>query len=196
MLILLNLKVTLYRLLHFVHTVFFYYPSFLWTDLKLAAHYVTTSPYKLTEEYGETPLATVDKIARECRILSHHTVLELGCGTGRNCFWLASFVGCRVIGVDHSEALIKRALRVRSDVEFRCADMLETNLDASFIYFYGTSFSDDFICTLAARIERQKVITVSFPLVDYDKRFKTVKAFKGSYPWGSTTLYLNSLSLV
>ena len=193
MLILLSLKVTLYRLVHFVHTVFCYYPKFLWTDLKMASHYLLSGPYKLTEEYGETPLATLDKMAREFRILSKDTVLELGCGTGRTCFWLKRFVGCRVIGVDHSRSFIEKARKVGSDVEFRMEDMLKTKLNANILYFYGTSFPDDFIRKLAKRFKSQKVITVSFPLSDYDKRFKVEKVIVGSFPWGKTEIYLNSL---
>jgi len=191
MIILLNLRVTLYRLLHFVHTAFSYYPKFLWTDLRMASHYFLRGPYKLTEEYGETPLATLDKIAREFRILSKDTVLELGCGTGRTCLWLRSFVGCRVIGVDHARALIQKAQSLGSSVEFRCEDILKTELNANILYFYGTSFPDDFIRKLTKRITDQKVITVSFPLRDYDKRFRVEKIIKGSFPWGKTEIYLN-----
>lgn len=193
MLILINLKVTLYRIFHFLHCCIYYYPRFLWTDLKLASHYFWKSPYKLAKGYGETPLRTLDQIATNFRILSKHRVIELGCGTGRTCFWLKQFVGCEVIGVDLSRPLIEKARLVDPIIEFRLEDMQTTQLDADFIYFYGTSFSDDFIRKLAKRMH-QKVITVSFPLSDYDARFYVEKKIEGSFPWGKTDIYLNCIA--
>ena len=193
MLILLNLKVTLYRIYHFFHTALFYYPRFLSTDLKLARYYLFKSPYHCCSDYGETPIVTVDKIATRFRILSHHKVIELGCGAGRPALWLNCFIGCNVVAVDHTGIFIRRAKQVSQAITFLCEDILESNLDGDFIYFYGTSFSEDFIHKLASKIKKQRVITVSFPLSDYDARFKTVDHFRGSFPWGKTEIYLNSL---
>ncbi|MCH9610311.1 MAG: hypothetical protein S4CHLAM81_03640 [Chlamydiales bacterium] len=191
MLLLINIRTTLYRLFHLLHTALFYYPKFLSTDFKLLCHYFWKSPYKLTKEYGETPLWTLDRMATEFGILSHHRLVELGCGTARTCFWLKRFIGCSVVGVDNSEALIQRARLVGSSVELRCEDMLKTELDGDFIYFYGTSFADDFIDKLAKRFDSQKVITVSFALSDYDSRYRVEKRIRGSFPWGRTEIYLN-----
>ena len=194
-LLLLNLRVTLYRFLHWMHTLFFYYPAFLWSDLQLARFYLFKSPYQWADDYGETPLQTLDRVATAFGILSHHRVMELGCGTGRTCLWLNRFIGCSVIGIDHTYRFIKRARAISSEVEFRCADILNTTLDADILYFYGTSFPDTFIRKLAQRITaEQKIITVSFPLSDYDNRFQIEKKIVGSFPWGKTEIYLNYIA--
>lgn len=139
MVILLNLRVTCFRLFEFVRVFFRYYPKFLLTDIKLASHYLFKNPYRVCkEEYGETPLTTLDKLATECRILSKDTVMELGCGTGRTAFWLRTFVKCQVIGVDLVEDFIRKARQIRQDVELRQEDILLTKLDGNVIYFYGT----------------------------------------------------------
>ncbi|MCP5470205.1 MAG: class I SAM-dependent methyltransferase [Chlamydiales bacterium] len=197
-LLLLNFKVSCYRILEWIRVVFLYYPRFLLTDLKLASQYLIHNPYKLCKlDYGETPLTTLDKIASECRILSKDTVIELGCGTGRTCFWLRSFVKCKVVGVDLLAPFIEKACSVRSDVEFRQEDILTTELNGTVIYFYGTSFSDDFIkklCEKCASLpQKTRFITVSYPLSDYNSRFRTLKEFEGRFPWGRTSIYLSQL---
>lgn len=153
--------------------------------------------------FGETPLTTLDLIAKECRILSKDCVYELGCGSARSCFWLHTFVKCEVVGVDHLPAFINKANRVKrwnrlSKIHFIKDDMLKVELQkATVIYLYGTCLEDEMIEKLIEQFKqlpaRTKIITVSYPLTDYcDKTLFTVtKHFIGRFPWGKASIFLN-----
>lgn len=182
-------------------------PRFLLLDLNLGFRYVLRSSFGVSKRapkpcvYGETPLTTLDRIARECRLLSKDVVYELGCGTGRTCFWLASFVKCHTVGIDFNAHFIDKARRVACmqpalSIEFREGDMFQTDLKgATAIYLYGTCLEDEEIDNLCERFRAlpkgTKIITVSYPLTDYSDAFTLEKEFSATYPWGTTSVYLN-----
>jgi len=184
---------------------------FALADILLWGQYLLKSPYRHARQlsrhnlYGETPLKTLRACAKQCRILSHDVVFEIGCGTGRTAFWLHEFVGCRVTGIDHVETFIRRANRVKhwlhlDGVTFLVQDVLEASLDeATCIYFYGTAREDAFVEALVQRFLLLKpgtrIITTSYPLSDYHPRFEVTKTFQGSFPWGKTDVYLQVLNL-
>ncbi|MCH9609121.1 MAG: hypothetical protein S4CHLAM45_08840 [Chlamydiales bacterium] len=199
----------LFRLFGWVRVIFRYYGNFpfAFCDTLLWISYLLKNPHRISRTfsrsnlYGETPLTTLDKIARECRILSDAVVYELGCGTGRTCFWLSHFVKCKAVGIDHIPTYINRANRVkkisRTDrVSFQCADFFEVSLEeATLIYLYGTAMEDEWIVKLTSKLatlpKTTRIISTSYPLSDYDKRFETLKTFRGHFPWGRTDIYLN-----
>lgn len=218
MFFLFNLKTSFFRLFEWIGVVFRYYRRsiiFLKIDLLLVSQYLFKSPHRLSKmflqmkgakniyAYGETPLTTMDHIARECRILSHDVLLELGCGPGRSCFWLNRFVKCRVIGIDYLPDFIEKAKRVKrglrlSQIDFFQENMLSTDLhSASVIYLYGTCLDDEFIEQLIVRFqtlrEGTKVITVSYPLTEYcsPTLFRVEKQFIARFPWGKASIFLN-----
>lgn len=211
----LNIKSTFFRLFEWIRVVFCYYPKFLGIDCLLAIHYILRNPHQISKHflkkrgekqiyaYGETPLTTLDKIARECRILSKDVVFDLGCGPGRTTFWLNLFVKCQVVGIDYLPTFITNAERVKrwaslNRIEFQKQDMLTADLKrATAIYLYGTCLEDQTIETLISRFsllsKGTKVITVSYPLTDYcsEKLFTVAKEFEARFPWGKADVYLN-----
>jgi tRNA A58 N-methylase Trm61 len=172
------------------------------------------SPYRISKEflqqkgeqevyaYGETPLTTMERIARECRIQSSDVVYELGAGRARTCFWLRYFVGCRVVGVEYIPTFVKIAQKVKREfgvegVNFLYKNILEADYtEASVIYFYGTCSDTPFIQKLIEKLKGvssgTKIITVSYPLTSYMREplFELRGAFPASFLWGETTVYL------
>jgi SAM-dependent methyltransferase len=213
-----SLKTSFFRLFEWGRVVWRYYrsaASFVWLDVLLALHYLFRNPHRISKAFlmkkgakniyafGETPLTTLDTIARECRILSDDLVYELGCGSGRTCFWLRTFVKCQVVGVDYLPAFISKANRVKkwarlSKIHFLQEDMLTVDLKgASVIYLYGTCLEDAVIERLLYRFEElkrgTKVITVSYPLTDYNNAyFKLEKSFSARFPWGKADIFLQT----
>ena len=57
--------------------------------------------------YGETPLMTLEAVARRLKISSDDAVLELGSGTGRNCVWLSDRYGCRTLGIEQIQLFVQ-----------------------------------------------------------------------------------------
>ena len=79
--------------------------------------------------------AATDELLALCHIGQAREVLNVGCGIGISCAYIAKKHGCRVVGVDISEKMIewshKRAHeeRVEDKVEFRVADVLDLPFD-------------------------------------------------------------------
>ena len=77
-----------------------------------------------------------DELLALCQIENAHEVLNVGCGIGISCAYIAKKHGCRVVGVDISEKMIewsrKRAHeeRVEDKVEFWVADILDLPFEA------------------------------------------------------------------
>ena len=79
--------------------------------------------------------AATDELLSLCQIESAREVLNVGCGIGISCAYIARKHSCRVVGVDISEKMIewsrKRAHqeRVENKVEFRVADVRDLPLE-------------------------------------------------------------------
>lgn len=189
--------------------------DFAKVDLYLIRAYLLRNPYRISKQflmkkgekniyaYGETPLTTMEQIARACGIQSSDVVYELGSGRGRACFWLHFFIGCRVVGIEYVPEFVRTAQHVRvhfgiEAVRFHCIDILQADLSAAtVVYFYGTMADEAFISGLIEKLKKlpagAKVITVSFPLTAYtDQTFlQVVKIFSARFFWGEADIYLH-----
>ena len=215
-LLFLNFRVTVRNLGEFVRVAYRYYRNtrFAKADLLLLSQYVFHNPYRISRAhlqktgaedvytYGETPLTTLESIAKECGITERDTVVELGAGRGRSCLWLRYFVKCKVIGIEWLPAFVQKAQYViqKCDikgVEFLQEDMLTADLsDVSEVYLYGTCMSDEDIRVLLERLQSltpgTKVITVSYPLTDYGDGFEVLRRFPARFTWGDADVYLHA----
>lgn len=193
---------------------YYYNWKFFKIDLYLLRSYIYKSPYKIAKEflqargetevysYGETPLTTMDLIVQQCEINANDKVYELGCGRGRACFWLHSFVKCQVVGIEYVPEFVIIAQKVKQKfhlkgITFKMEDMLQTRFeDASVIYFYGTCSETIFIQKLIDKLSKlpkqTKIISVSYPLTAYTEEplFEIVKIFPAQFTWGIADVYL------
>jgi len=212
----LNIIVAQRDAVEFLRVVWRYYSkmTFLRVDVSLMLKYLFCSPFRVSKRYlmskgekdiytyGETPLTTMEKIAEECGIKDADVVFELGCGRGRICFWLNTFIGCQVVGIDRVPLFIANAREVKkrwhvTGVQFRHEDILNSDLDgATVLYLYGTSLSDQDITTLAKNFAQlpqgTRIITVSYALSEYvgEDDFEIMRLFPVRFPWGQTDVYL------
>ncbi len=208
-LLFIHLKVVFFNLKEFFLALF-RYPEFLKIDLALYFSYFFKSPFAISKEflqkrnaeeiysYGQTPLSTLDKIARECRLTSADVVYDLGCGNGRGAFWLATMVGCTVHGIEIIPQFVEKALKIKrrtncKNAFFSLQDMVSANLsEATFIYFY--LFDEEVTAKMIEKFSElemgTKIVTISEPL---PAPFKLLSQFEGRFPWGKTELYLHSI---
>jgi SAM-dependent methyltransferase len=212
-----NLVVKKRNCVEYVKVLLKYYsnPLFRKADTGLLFKYFFKNPFVISKKflikrgeediyaYGETPLTTMDLIAKECRISSADTVFELGCGRGRTCFWLACILNCRVVGIEYIPQFVEKSNAVKQrckilNLQFRCEDFLKANLKgATVIYLYGTCLDKDSIKTLIDRFSYlpagTKIITVSFSLNEYAERpiFEVLKRFSAPFTWGNADVYLH-----
>ncbi|KAF3363091.1 hypothetical protein PHSC3_000276 [Chlamydiales bacterium STE3] len=200
----------------YLKVIISYYPSwrFFKADAVLLLTYLFDNPFSISKRflanrgeenvyaYGETPLTTLNAIVKECRLKPQQTVYELGCGRGRACLWLNCFYNCKVVGIDHVPEFTLRAERIvqklqLSNISFINEDMLRVDFkDADVVYLYGTCLDDTFIEKLVEKFAKlpsgTKIITVSYPLTDYDykDRFEVMKRFPAKFTWGTADIYL------
>jgi SAM-dependent methyltransferase len=183
-------------------------------DRSLRNFYLFKNPYSISKRfskrkkesqihtYGETPLTTLEKIAKEADICSSDTFLELGCGRGRGVFFLSHFFGCRAVGVERIPIFVKIAEHVAlkfdvKNVSFSCCDMCEMEYPrANVVYLYGTCLADREIEKIIFRCKKlpegSRIVTVSYPLTEYDleSTFRLERSFPVTFPWGETEAYI------
>lgn len=212
-----NMVVQFHNCVEFFRVVANYYSnlSFAKVDFFLLLTYLFHNPFQISKRflqrqeaediyvYGETPLTTLDIIRRETHISPQDTVFDLGCGRGRNCFWLSTYLGCKSVGIEHIPEFVERANAIKAkfgieNVEFREEDFLKTNFTgATVIYLYGTCLDEASIKAIIERFKAlpagTKIITVSYPLTDYasDSLFEVMKRFPVPYTWGTADIYLH-----
>jgi SAM-dependent methyltransferase len=213
-------KVLAFNFTEYVKVVARYYSNsaFRRCDLSLLSLYLFQSPFRISKQfllhqgsadlytYGETPLTTLDSIAKRAGLHSRDVVLELGCGRGRTCFWLHHFIGCQVIGIEYVPAFVDKASRVKNKyqiggVAFRLEDLFHSDLQgATVIYLYGSCFSSEEISLLIKRFSKlpagTKIITVSYALTDYQPSapFRLLKQFPGRFTWGTAMVSVQAKS--
>ena len=157
------------------------------------------NPYRIPGAfpYGETPLCSLKKIADRCGLQKRDKLVDLGCGRGRGVFFLSHFYGCEAIGVDQIQPFMERACHLAETfrtprVSFLCKDMRKFDFSqATFVFFYGTTFSEEFIQELIQEMRAlpkgSKIAAVSTPL----EGFKIVDQFRVSFNWGFGDVYLH-----
>lgn len=215
-LIFIHFKVKITNFIEYLRVMIRYYSnwSFCKIDIALLFSYFFNNPFYISKQfllfkrekeiytYGETPLTSLDQMARTCELSDRDKVFELGCGRGRACFWLHQFIGCQVVGVDYIPSFIRKAKKIKEyfhlqGISFRQEDLFQTDLtEATVIYLYGTCFSSTEIHALIQRFSQlpvgTKIITVSYALTDYQSQapFQLLKQFPIAFTWGITDVYL------
>ena len=152
--------------------------------------------------YGETPLTTLDTIAKRCEISSSDIFFEVGCGRGRTCFWLSCFIQCKVVGIDYIPEFIQKANETKlafdlHEVKFLKQNILKVDYTlATVIYLYGTCYERSFIEKLIKKFIKcaagTKIITISYSLNEYSKQplFEIVTKLSCNYTWGQADVYI------
>lgn len=214
----LHLTVQAKNFIEYLKVIAKYYSNwpFFKTDIGLQLIYLFDNPFSISKRflikkgeedtyaYGETPLTTFETIAKECRIKPTDTFYELGCGRGRICFWIHSFIKCKTVGIDYIPEFVNRGNRIVNrlhlqNIQFRQENIIDTQFsDGTVFYLYGTCLEDAFIEKLAAKLallpSGTKIITISYPLTDYSQKFEVMKRFPAHFNWGTADVYLQVVS--
>jgi len=95
--------------------------------------------------------ASMDRLAELCRVDEDTVVLDVGCGTGGNSCYLAEKYGCRVVGIDIAEQMIRYAqkraedLRLTDHVSFQVGDAYDLELPEGGFDAVLTVFTSQFL---------------------------------------------------
>lgn len=184
-------------------------PKFQEIDKELKKAYFWKNPYTISREfyeaigekdvhqYGETPLTTMSKITRALKLSAEDHIYEYGAGRGRTSFYLSHFTNAKVTAIEHNPVFVEKAKLIAEKfsvpVEFLEKDFLDIEPDdATVIYLYGTCLPDKVIYDLCDKFKKGvKVVTISYALCEYDKRFSVKQKLRVRFPWGETEAYIN-----
>jgi len=98
--------------------------------------------------YEPTPYSVLERLADSGHIKRKDHLLDYGCGKGRVAFFMASTIGCRVTGIDHSQKLIdiakenRRASRLGDRVTLRCCLAEQYEVADENVFFFFNPFSE------------------------------------------------------
>ncbi len=187
-------------------------PKFQKIDKDLKSDYKWKNPYTISREYcqamgemdihqyGETPLTTMNKIARALKLTKDDHIYEYGSGRGRSSFFLKHYFSSKVTGIEHNPVFVKRAQNLAKkhqiDIDFQEKDFRDVDpSDATVIYLYGTCLPDKVIYHLCDKFPKEaKIVTISYALCEYDRRFRVTQKLRVRFPWGDTDAYINQIS--
>ena len=151
--------------------------------------------------YGSTPLRTWDLILSRVGITKGTVVFDVGCGTGLGCFFLARRLQSRVVGIEYSDAFMKKAAWLQTRIHgvqpyfvHGDARMIDYR-DADVVYLFSTTFTPELYQDLTERmketlIEGALVLSVSAPLPKSDS-FSVIDEFDVPYFFGFCTVYVH-----
>ena len=97
--------------------------------------------------YEPTPYAVLQRLADSGHIRRRDHLLDYGCGKGRVAFFMASTVGCRATGIDHSRKLIdmakenRKASRLGDRVMLKCSLAEQYEARDENVFFFFNPFS-------------------------------------------------------
>jgi hypothetical protein len=196
-----------------VRAQFYQNSHFQRVDLALKKAYRWCNPYTVCKRfmqkekkkqihvYGETPLTELYKALVFCKITPKDSFLDLGCGRGRVCLFVSTYFSCKSVGVDFVPLFCQKAVLasrcLTEPPEFVTKDILSFDCSkATIIYFYSLLLEEEELIKQIEKFtkikEGAKIITVSFPLSDYSPHFYTLHSFPAVYPWGKTTIFINT----
>lgn len=184
------------------------YPFMIKVDLMLMSAYFFINPYRALRkylqkrgesnphQYGETPPEVIETLIDAAGgIKRYQYFADLGAGRGRISFFVQKFYGCRVFAYEQLEVFVRKGRKLFPKVQFTLGDFLEADLSKmDIIYFYGTMMKESEILAFVSKVKKGcRVISVSYPLTNYDSRFKVTKKVDITFPWGKTKGYIQHL---
>ncbi len=177
-------------------------------DVKLSLSYLFLNPYrhlrkhlqkkgeKNPYQYGETPLKAIEELINAAGGLKNYQYFaDLGAGRGRLCYFVQKKYQCKVFAFEQMKKFVKKGEKLFPNVQFILGDFLTKDLSSmDLIYLYGTMMTEKEILEFVNKIKgRTKIITISYPLSDYDSRFKVLNKVNIQFPWGNTVGYVQCL---
>ena len=116
--------------------------------------------------YEPTPYSVLERLADSGHIQRRSHLLDYGCGKGRVAFFMASVIGCRVTGIDHSQKLIDiakenlRTSRMGDRVTLRCCLAEQYEPREENVFFFFNPFSEKVFAGVLRRLVQRKAGTL------------------------------------
>lgn len=151
--------------------------------------------------FGSTPLRTWDILISRVGMEKGTVVFEVGCGTGMGCFFVARRLQSTVVGIEYSDAFMRRAEWVHRKVRgkkpfFVHGDAREIDYsDADVVYLFSTTFTPELYRDLSLRLQETLVdgavvLSVSEKMNPADA-FEVIDQFDVPYYFGFCTVFVH-----
>ena len=108
--------------------------------------------------YEPTPYTVLERLAESGYIIKENTLVDYGCGKGRVGFYLSAKVGCKTIGIDFDERMIKRALENSKSFvgklkpEFQCISAENYEVGNADCFYFFNPFPIEILCSVLGKI--------------------------------------------
>jgi len=148
--------------------------------------------------YGETSLLAIDKIMKFIKPKESDIFYDLGCGTGRICFFVNTFYKLNTNGIDLIPSFISNANKVIDKFKLENISIVKNNWlemdlnDGDIFYIAGTCFSEEIINEL---LEKLRTLKVGSIIISVSNNFeadylKLIKSMTLPFSWGQSTVYI------
>ena len=108
--------------------------------------------------YEPTPYSVLERLAESEYITKENILVDYGCGKGRVGFYLSAKVGCKTIGIDFDERMIKRALENSKSFvgklkpEFQCISAESYEIENADCFYFFNPFPIEILCSVLGKI--------------------------------------------
>ena len=125
--------------------------------------------------YEPTPYSVLQRLADSGHIGRKDHLLDYGCGKGRVAFFMASVIGCRVTGIDHSKKLIdmakenRKSSRLGDRVTLICTLAEQYEARDENVFFFFNPFSGKVFESVLRRLKERDVgkLILYYPSDEY-----------------------------
>jgi len=135
-------------------------------------YFITNKKYRRDSEFFASGIVSIDKNLAEIfpdkdiEDLSFDSILEIGCGVGRESFYLCDF-GKRLYGIDISKTMIKKAIEFQREYDPADKIRFEVTNGINFKSFDDSSF--DFVYSNITMQHTGDIATVFSNLTDINR---------------------------
>lgn len=108
--------------------------------------------------YEPTPYSVLERMAESEYLTRDNILVDYGCGKGRVGFYLSAKVGCKTIGIDFDERMIKRALENSKSFvgklkpEFQCISAENYEVGNADCFYFFNPFPIEILCSVLGKI--------------------------------------------
>ena len=108
--------------------------------------------------YEPTPYCVLERLVESEYIAKNNILVDYGCGKGRVDFYLSAKIGCKTIGVDFDERMIKKALENKrtfvgkTKPEFICVSAENYEIENGDCFYFFNPFSIEILRSVIGKI--------------------------------------------
>lgn len=212
-----NIKNAFYNFFLFIQEVLKFYPNSLLrkVDIELFKAYALKDQFVVSMEegqkifattreeltYGEAIWLSIKKVLDYIQPQKDQVFFDLGCGTGRVCFFASIYYGLNANGIDLLPTFVSNANKIKDkfqieNLNFYQENWLKFNLEkADIIYIAATCLSEETLSALVKKLAllKQDTTIISVTNEITGTNFKTIKKMYLPFSWGKAEVFITKI---